>query len=287
MRLRTVTGGLLLILATLVLPQPPSYAEDGCDEERGICGSAGTDDFDIIATDPKPGTPGGTGSRGSSNGSGSGYTGPPTETAYAPTCTGNSAYDQGVLCNAALETCPVEGEVRFWKWQRVFDEGEWSGWRLVDVVCLGPDEPGIDPAVAIPAIVERDFERVVVVRGEAEVSPKPETLVNVATRFRTDAPASYVIPLSILGQSVVITAKAEKYTWHFGDGHSKTSYEPAGFVEHTYSQAAPRQAYVVITWSGSFTVNGGASQAIAGTVTTQGVPAEVVVREARTELVRD
>jgi hypothetical protein len=226
---------------------------------------------------------------GSGTSSSGGSSAPPIETRYAPTCTGNSASDSGILCGAAVDTCQDQTEFRFWKWQRTYNElsDEWGGWQLVDTVCLGPDEPAIDPAVAIPAIVQRDFKRVVVVKGSAEVSPKPDTLVNVATRFRTDAPASYDIPLSILGQSVVITAKAEKYVWHFGDGGTATSYAADGYAEHTYRQAVPRQAHVVITWSGSFTVNGGASQQIAGTATTTGEPVEVVVREARSELVRD
>lgn len=264
----------------------PAFASGACEEGQSDeeCASATDGGFGVeIVHRPEKRD-----ARPTSNG-GSGPAPVRKETWYAPTCTGNSVYDSGVLCGAALGTCPVEGEVRFWKWQRVYDEAtdRWGSWRLADTVCLGPDDPVIDPAVAIPAIVQRDFKRVVVVKGAADVSPRPETLVNVATRFRTDAPASYDIPLTILGQSVVITAKAEKHTWHFGDGTTGTSFEPDGYAEHTYEQAKTRQAYVVITWSGTFSINGGASRPIAGNATTTGDPVAVAVRQARTELVRD
>jgi hypothetical protein len=273
-----VTVGITLVV---VPPAMADHCGSGLSEE--VCVEGQGEGFDIGGTLEDEGK------NIAPISTGGGSSPPPTETRYAPTCTGNSAADSGVLCGAAVETCPDEGEVRFWKWQRTYNQirDEWGPWQLVDTVCLGPDEPAIDPAVAIPAIVQRDFKRVVVVKGSADVSPKPDTLVNVATRFRTDAPASYDIPMSILGQSVVITAKAEKYVWHFGDGMTATSYEVDGYVEHTYRQAVSRQAHVVITWSGSFTVNGGASQQIAGTATTTGDPVEVVVREARSELVRD
>ena len=276
---------LLITLAVGVGAAPAAFADHcGAGVSEEVCVEGQGAGFTVESTNNQGGSQNNGGSKGTSNAGG--YTGPPTETRYAPTCTGNSAFDMGVLCNAAL-TCPAEDEVKFWMWQRQKINGEWTGWNLVDTVCLGPDEPAINPAVAIPAIVQRDFQSVVVLKGAADVSPKPETLVNVVTKFRTDAPSSYTIPLRILGQSVVITAKAEKHTWHFGDGQTATSYEPGGYAEHTYARATTEQAYVGITWSGSFTVNDGASQPINGTVSTTGDPVDVIVREARSELVRD
>ena len=283
MKLAFATSAWVCVTLLVAPPAVADHCGEGVAEE--LCVHGQESGFEVEAGQTGPGQNGQVHAPGV--GTGGGYSGPPTETKVAPTCTGNSPYgDMGVLCNAAL-TCPDESEVRFWKWQRQEINGEWTVWRLVDTVCLGADDPQVDPAVAIPGIVQRDFQSVVVMKGGADISPKPETLVNVVTKFQTDAPASYDIPLSILGQSVVITAKAESYSWHFGDGQSKTSYEPSGYAEYTYGQAAPRQAYVVITWSGSFTINGGASQPIAGTVSTQGAPTDVVVRQARSELVRD
>ncbi len=163
------------------------------------------------------------------------------------------------------------------------------GSRVADppFVCLGPDDPVLDPTVAIAAIVQRDFQRVVVLKGGVEASPGPETLVNIPTRFSTDAPASYDIPLTLLGQPVTITATARSWTWHFGDGTtaSTTAAGTDGRVEHTYLTAASVGAHVVIEWSGTYRIGGGAELPITGTATTVGDAAPLQVKQARSELV--
>ena len=145
----------------------------------------------------------------------------------------------------------------------------------------------MDPRVLIAAIVERDFKRVVVLKGAAQASPQPETLVNIPTRFTTDAPASYDIPLTLLGQPVTITATARRWTWHFGDGASASTTSPgtAGLVEHVYRSSTELGAYVVIEWSGTYRIGAGPSQPITGTATTVGDPTPLAVRQARTDLV--
>ena len=119
------------------------------------------------------------------------------------------------------------------------------------------------------------------------MSPAPDTLVRIPTVFTTSAPASYDIPLTLLGRSVVITATAATYTWHFGDGTSASTSSPGtqGRVEHVYTESAPRSAYVVIEWTGTFTVDGGPAQQVNGTATTTGDPVAIEVKQARTELV--
>ena len=216
-----------------------------------------------------------------------------TRTRYVPTCTGNTPEGgDDALCGAAVESCPDEAEIRMWVYTARFNRtsGEQvSDWQLVTdsaTRCVGADDPVLDPTVAIPAIVQRDFKRVVVAKGVAEVSPRPDTLVNIPTVFSTSTPQSYDIPLTLLGQSVVITAKAERWTWHFGDGQSATSTQaPDGRVEHEYTRSGERQAYVVIEWSGTFRINGGAPQDITGAATTTGDPVTVAVKQARSQLV--
>jgi hypothetical protein len=211
---------------------------------------------------------------------------------FVPTCTGNNAYNDGALCGAAVESCPTEGDVRFWVFETTIQRSTGqpvagTGPRLVDTVCLGPEDPQPDPAVLIPAMVQTEFQSVVVQGGVADVSPKPETLVNIDTRFQTDAPASYQIPLTLLGQSVVITALAQKYTWHLDNGETRVSTQPKGYLEYMYRQAGAYDVFVSITWSGTFSVNGGPAQPITGTVEVDGEPTRVQVQQARSELVRD
>ncbi len=217
------------------------------------------------------------------------------EVRYVPTCSGNMVNGDDALCTAALEACAVQGQVRLWVYRREVDTRSAADnppWRRqVDppTVCLGAADPVLDPTVAIAAMVQRDFQRVVVLKGNAQVSPRPDTLVNIPTRFSTDAPDSYDIPLTLLGQSVTITATARRWTWHFGDGTTATTTAAGtdGRVEHTYRTAASVGAHVVIEWSGTYRIGGGAELPITGTATTVGDPAPLEVKQARSELVHD
>ena len=255
-----------------ICPEPPCFAGDG-DQFTGS-------DEDTA---------------GGSNGSGAGpVSSLRTETKYVATCSGNTV-DGGadVQCGAALNFCPVEGQVRFWVYRRTVDtripghDPPFERDSTPPYVCLSLDAPEIDPAVAIPAIVNRDFQRVVVLKGVPEVSPEPDTLVNIDTIFSTSSPESYDIQLMIAGQPVVITATVSRWTWYFGDGatDSTTVEGSQGRVVHEYRQSGARSAYLVIEWSGTFQVGGGPVQPVNGTATTTGDPVTVEVRQARTELV--
>ncbi|MGI8535606.1 MAG: hypothetical protein ACR2K2_03735 [Mycobacteriales bacterium] len=212
-----------------------------------------------------------------------------------PTCDGNTVDDAGVdvQCGAAVNTCPTPGDVRFWVYRRTVDTripGDNPPFERVSTppyVCRDLTAPEIDPAVAIAAIVNRDFQRVVALKGVPVISPEPDTLVNIDTIFSTSSPQSYDIPLTILGRSVVITATASHWTWHFGDGATgdTTVAGSQGRVLHTYRQSGSRGAYVVIDWTGTFRVGGGPVQPVTGTATTTGDPVTVAVKQARTELV--
>ena len=217
-----------------------------------------------------------------------------TQSKVVPTCDGNTAVDDVGLCGGAVATCEVAGDVRYWVFRRTVDAATGTVIspyvRVPDPpsVCLGPDDPRVDPTIAIPAIIDRDFQRIVVLKGTARVTPAPDTLVNVETRFATDAPASYEIPLTVLGQSVVITASAASWTWHFGDGTQQrlTDGSSGGNTVHEYRKSGPRAAYVVIEWTGTYMIGGDPTvRQVNGTATTIGEPTQIAVRTARSELV--
>lgn len=281
------------LLAALVSPRvahadPPECKKD----DRGYCSQtvAGTDDFTAVVT--REGNPGTMPIKNRPRSPKAPLSPTYVDRNVVPTCTGNSAFDGGVLCNAAVETCPTEGDVRFWVFETTIQRSTGkpvagTGPRLVDTVCLGPDDPGPQPAVLIPAMVQSEFRSVVVQGGSADVSPKPDTLVNIDTRFQTDAPASYQIPLTLLNQSVVITATAQGYTWHLDNGDIRVSTRPKGYLEYAFRRAGTYDVFVSLTWSGTFSVNGGPAQPITGTVEVDGEPTTVRVQQARSELVRD
>ncbi len=205
-----------------------------------------------------------------------------------PTCTGNGPDAFSDVCQGALAGCPAPDEVQFWVYREV--AGTPPGWaRDPGVVCLAPTDPAVaaavDPAVLIPAIVDREFQRVVVLKAVPVVQPLPDTLVRFPTRFATSTARSYDIPLTLLGQSVVITATAASYTWQFGDGTSTTITTAAARTEHSFSDTGSRTARVDITWTGTFRINGGPAQDVTGTATTTGQPVTLQVKQARSELI--
>ncbi|MDP3713994.1 MAG: hypothetical protein Q8R60_16075 [Mycobacteriales bacterium] len=209
----------------------------------------------------------------------------------APTCAGNTWSDSGTLCTGALTLCAVEGEIAFWVWRQVIEVGtapDPNAWRRVSGFrCIGPSDPVVDPRVAIAGIVQREFSSYDIFRGSVVVDPEGETLVGFPTRFWTDA-REYEFTRSILGRRVVITARPVEFVFHFGDGQvARRSVAPrpeTADLVHDYAGPGSEQAYVVVTWEGSYVIEGSPQVLqVRGTATTTGVSTRVLVREARSQ----
>jgi hypothetical protein len=215
---------------------------------------------------------------------------------YAPTCTGNARIDVDV-CGAAISSCLPTGQgfVRYWVWEATVDRRtglilDPPGWvQQTGTVCLGPAQQGIPVKAAIAGILARDFKDLIVVKGVAHVDPHGSTLVNFENGFWTDARTYSLAPVQLLGHRVVVTAKPERFDWYFGDGMSAPDAGPGRSgstdVAHAYSDTGTVNPYVVITWSGTFTVDGGAPLDVIGTATTTGDGTPLQVKEARAQLV--
>ena len=307
--IRNAVLGLLLVSTTYFAPpafadeSPPVGSPQFCVEHphhpacRGIEGSGSGGTFGVGGSTP----PFGSGSSPKGGPRGGGVGGNPVvvpstyrETAFAPTCTGNTALDAGVLCGAAVNTCVPAGAgiIRYWEWTvtyRTVDASVVSIVALPGSYCVAPEVAGPPAAVVIAGVVERDFKSLVVARGTAEVQPRGTTLVNYPTKFFTAA-GEYVLPaVTILGRRVVITARPQSYDWFFGDGQSALDVGPGqardSDVRHVYGVTGTMAAYVVITWSGTFTVEGGRVQQVFGTARTTGPGTPLQVKQARAELV--
>ena len=289
----------LVMLAVISLPAPSlawasaSPTKPLCDRATvKDCGSANGDDgiTIIVVSLPAGGTVGGGGARG----------GPSSvldylRREYTPVCTGNTRLDGGTLCAAAVTTCPQPGFVRFWIYEAKFSRttnqiiGDWYQVTNPMTICLGPGAPGVPKPVAIAAQLERDFKRLVVLQGLARVQPAGTTLVNFDTAFYTEARAYDLPPITILGSRVQVRATPISYDWFFGDGAQAGNAGPGARgttqVSHRYAGTGPVGPNVVITWAGTYTVDGGAVQQVVGTAQTTGPPTALQVAQARSELV--
>lgn len=274
------------------LPTPASPVVTGCNDNEVNCQGPGDGAFNAGGQASAPPRPGGGGSTGAQ------VDLPKTVKiyAYAPTCTGNTR-EVADVCGAALNSCQPAGQglVRYWVWVAEVNTATGQildppGWVLqAATLCLGPDNPGLPAKAAIGGILARDFKDLVVVKGVAHVDPEGSTLVNFDNGFWTDAKTYTLAPVQILGHTVVVTATPERFDWYFGDG---TKAMDAGRgrhgtteVEHTYTDKGVVRPYVVITWSGTYTVDGGAPLDVIGTATTTGDGTPLQVKEAKAQLV--
>jgi hypothetical protein len=211
---------------------------------------------------------------------------------FAPTCTGNTYDDAGVLCGAAVSTCQPLGQgiIRYWRWVvTTHPDGSQEVVQTPGTFCLPPGAVGLPPVAVVAGLVERDFQSLVIAKGTTEVRPRGTTLVNYPTEFFTAAKAYTLAPVAILGHRVVITATPERFDWVFGDGEQAPDAGPGqatdSDVTHVYAKTGTVSAHVVITWTGTFTVDGGPERAVIGTAETTGPGTAVVVKQARAELV--
>lgn len=120
--------------------------------------------------------------------------------------------------------------------------------------------------------------------------PDGETLVNFATNFysTTTRPATRAVHL--IDTAVTIEATPAIYTWHFGDGHSRTSHGAGGAypdlqITHRYRRTGAVAPRVDLTYTGRYRLDDGPWQQLPGTLTVAGTPQTLHVLTATPHLV--
>lgn len=149
------------------------------------------------------------------------------------------------------------------------------------------------PAAA-PQLTEGDIRRAVseipMPSLHIQVQPGERTLVNVPTIFHTD-PRTLRESVTLLGFDIDVEATPTRYTWHPGDGTSKTTTKPgrpypAKDVTHIYRRVADEvRPRVDTTYSVRYRVDGGAWTPLGQTLTATGESTSLEVEEAAPVLV--
>jgi hypothetical protein len=141
------------------------------------------------------------------------------------------------------------------------------------------------PPQVTPGAVLTALRRIGLPAVQAHTQPRDKTLVNFATIFYAD-PHDVARTITLLGQQVQVAATPRSYTWHFGDGASRSTTSPgapypAMDVTHEYARAhLTVQTSVDVTYAGRFRVGAGGWQVIPGTVTIGGPGVPLRVSEA-------
>jgi hypothetical protein len=222
------------------------------------------------------------------------------ERAYVPACEGNapdSPDSFGTLCPTAMTLCSATPDP--------YDLGYWvftapagppaptaASWRATgEFACRSAADAG-DPAAAQPVVTAEDFRRLPLPAAGVKVQPpNRRTLINVPTNLYTDVDP-VVLPTTVLGQAVRVRATPLRFHWTYGDGSALTTTNPGApypdlRTAHTYRRPGTRELGLSTTYSGEYSVGGGAWLPIDGLATVDSPGSTLTVLAAENRLVAD
>lgn len=173
-----------------------------------------------------------------------------------------------------------------------------GNWTLNGVTCTRPARPQVTAAMVRDRVVR------LIPTAAVGLAPHGATLVNIETVMWVDARDQQTLaPVEILGRRVVISLRLDHVQWRFGDGSSDstngagrryreqsdpcTTRQCPGYFGHTYLQPERVHVNARAWWTARFTVDGGDSVTIPGTVAGPAGQAAIVVKQARGVLVQN
>jgi hypothetical protein len=203
--------------------------------------------------------------------------------ALLPMCRGDG-HGGGVDCGPAASSCPP-GEFRRIVMLLRPGDGEW---RVIGLVCLTPAGP-----TTVADVADRLHDVVVeqVPQQRPSSQPRGGTLVRLPAIFASGQPRALgARQFTLVGFDIVLQGRAT-WVWRFGDGEQVVTTEPGGewpdmSVSHVYDDPGTYDVDLTTEWQAWFTVDGMGPFVVDGDPVTQvGPPLELMVREARAELV--
>src|SRR3712207_5337476 len=146
----------------------------------------------------------------------------------------------------------------------------------VDITALNPPPS--------PGEVYRYFQTLPLPDLPTQQQPPGNALAGLPVVFYTDGPTTQTFTVDIRGFTVDIVATASAFSWDTGDGAVLRTTDPgAPYPDHTIShdyRSGTYTAALTTTWSGTYSVDGGATADVPGTTTTDGPPATFTVLQA-------
>ncbi|CAN5144462.1 MAG: hypothetical protein ACSLEW_12575, partial [Nocardioides sp.] len=162
--------------------------------------------------------------------------------------------------------------------------------QMIGTTCLTDDEAD-ELGVLTPGAIQRAFKAMTWPPADLNIQPPDgQTLVNLETIFYTTNVEPTVQTVTLLGTPVRIQATPIGYLWHHGDGTSSHTTDPGQpyprpTVTHIYARtAAGLDVRVDVTYRGRFRLPGQPWQPIPDTLTVNGTPELLTVRQAQPHL---
>jgi hypothetical protein len=213
---------------------------------------------------------------------------------YIVACDGNSpdpATNLGTLCNRATVMCAAtpEDDLGYWAYTAPAGTQDWTA--TGEYACRGPADPE-NPAAPEPVVTAEDFRRLPIPPAAVKVQPpNRRTLVNIPTNAYADASA-VVLPTTVLGRAVRVRATPLRFRWAYGDGTTRATSDPGApypdlRTAHTYRTAGTVTLGLATVYTGEYSVEGGAWQAIDGTASVDSAAVALTVLAAENRLVAE
>ena len=125
--------------------------------------------------------------------------------------------------------------------------------------------------------------------GDINFQPEVDPLVNLPVYFWTQTPTRFTALVPIL-DVVVYVNLTPTFTWSFGDGGLfVTTLQgapfPIGGVTHTYKSSKDYSVNLMVTWTGTWSVNG-VTTPISGNAITQSISRTISVAKAPTRFTK-
>lgn len=160
----------------------------------------------------------------------------------------------------------------------------YTGWLSANPGCVDVSQLNLPPT---PEEVYEQFIALPIPGLGFDVQPPDLGLVNLPEIFYTTEPTSGMYTVDIRGYTVVLSTEVAQFRWYTGDAAEPllTSAGPGlpypnQYVTHLYLSRGNYIAVLETIWQATYTVDGGPSYAVPGTVTTTGPPRMIVVVEA-------
>ncbi|WP_405473546.1 hypothetical protein [Paenarthrobacter ilicis] len=206
---------------------------------------------------------------------------------------------QGLQCPPS-EAGGQEGTPVIWKRApKAIENPDWTDYRgITGPTCFYGEKPR-DALADIAARILNDFRQLPISPGTVQAQPFPHTLKGGPTNFYTTT-GQQTFDLTILGQTVHLTATPTNHTYNYGDGTTLGPTPATGYpiaqpqwlttetpTSHTYAETGNYQAAVTTTYSGTYSVNNGPPLPINGTLDLTTPPTTIHVWKTQRALVAD
>ncbi len=208
---------------------------------------------------------------------------PRTFTVTSPVCSQKSDSVGPITCGAGL--CKANQEWSSINTYTVDSNNTPERLSSIDFKCININ----DQTASIRAQMTSEFRRVQPAINAPKTQPKNSAIVNFDEIYYSDL-QTQDIPLTVLGEPVVLRVIPTRFEWNFGDGANLVTSDPGKphphqTVTHKYRKSGNAMVSVAVTYSGQYSVSGGAFQLIDGAVSRTSPSTSIHIFEARAELV--